>query len=138
MKVYQDYDLSDVFKEYIGKSDVFGLSPRIEQDKGAEKYKLRTYEYDEFLNKLNTSKPLHLYYGTHDECEKVLYEFNALFTCLRDYNLTCEIIIAKYINPTRSKAMKKSAIYRKYNLKKASVDEKEELLSYLKEDIEEL
>lgn len=137
MKIYNDYDLSEVFKEYIGKSDIMGISPRIEQDKDTDRYKLRTYEYDEVDTKFNTKNPIHLCYGSHEECEEVLFEFNALFTILNDYNLTCEIIRAKYINPKSSKAMKKSAFYRKYNLNKADISEKEELLAILKEDIGE-
>ena len=137
MKIYNDYDLSKVYKQYVGKSDLFGISPRIEQDKGTESYKLRTYEYDDAFEKFNTKKPIHLCYGSHDECEEVLFEFNALFSILRDYNLTCEIIIAKYINPRRSKAMKKSALYRKHNLTNTDVSEKEELILILKEDLGE-
>lgn len=137
MKIFSDYDLSDVFKKYVGKFDIGCISPRIEQDKGTDKYKLRTYEYDELNELFNTQNPIHLCYGSYEECEKVLFEFNALFTILVDYNLTCEIIRAKYINPKSSKAMKKSRVYRKYNLNKADISEKEELLAILKEDIGE-
>lgn len=134
MKIFEDYDLADLFKQYVD-SDVYRLSPKIEPDKNTEKYKLRTYEYDKISMEFDTQKPVHLYYGSLDECLKVLNEFKALLMILKDYNLTCDIIRAKYINPNSSKAMKKSALYRKYNLKEASINEKEELLSYLEEDI---
>lgn len=135
MKIYEDYDLAEVYKKYIGKSDVKGLSPKIEPDKNTGRYKLRTYHYDNDNEKFDTKDPVHLAYGLHDECEEVLCEFNALFTILEDYNLTCDIIRAKYINPNSSKAMKKSAIYRRFNLNSADISDKEEILLILKEEL---
>ena len=137
MKTYDNYDLAELYKLYIGKSDIKGLSPKIEPDKSTERYKLRTYHYDDNLEEFDTSEPVHLFYGTHDECEKVLNEFNALFALFGDYNLVCEIIRAKYINPNSSKAMKKVSLYKKYNLSKADNSEKEVLMSVLKEDLGE-
>lgn len=138
LKIYKDYNLSELGKLLIGEHNALGLSPKIEEDNNSDdKYKLRTYVYDEDKDRFDTKQPIHLAYGSYNECKEILYEFNVLIESFKDYNLVCSIIHDKYVNSTLSKAMKKSALYKKYNLKNVDNEDKKDILDILKSELGE-
>ena len=76
LKIYKDYNLSELGKLLIGEPNALGLSPKIELDSTSDdKYKLRTYVYDEDKDRFDTKQPIYLAYGSYNECKEILYEF---------------------------------------------------------------